>query len=271
MDDALRFRRPPLRPADLLPRFLLPPAAALAGRAASDVEVERVTGLSRDGWRLLALQFPALGPDPGPPAARARRRLHFLVGRALGTPRHAPRLRGEPPEETPTLYVTAHIGDLRGLRYLLRTWLPIATVVAAADERRAAIAEEDSRYDARFPGEFPHALSSRRPHRLRSALRRGSLVATADLPDSDGVEAPFLGGRIRLDARPFRLARIAGVPCRALFLTAPDGRLTITVGERLPREDGAALEAFAGKLCAVSAASPFETDGLTLRYHARTP
>ena len=256
-----------MRAADLLPRFLLPPVSALAARPADDVAVERLTGLSRDGWRRLGAAFPRLGDDPGPSAARARRRLHFLVGRALGTTRHAPLVRGREPENDPTLYVSAHLGDLRGLRYLLRARLPVATVVSIADERRAWIAREDRVFDERFPGEFPHSFSARHPHRLRSALRRGSLMAAADLPESGGVAVPFLGGEIRLDPRPFRLARIARVPCRAIFLTAPVGRLTIALGEPLPAGEDAALRAFARELAAAAEESPFEIDGVTLTHH----
>jgi len=252
-----------VRVADLLPQSLLPPLSAALARPGRERGITRDTGLSRERWSDLGRLFPALGPEPGAAAARARRRLQFLVGRALATERHGPRFRPAPPPAEPTVYVTAHLGDLRSLRYLLRRHIPVATVVRTSEEEREGIAREDRAFDARFPRDFPHAFSSRHPHRLRRALSRGSLVFAADLPVSEGVAVPCLGGRISLDPRPFRLARIAKVSCRPLFLTAPHGRLTITVGDALPREEDAALRDCAAILERVAQESPFEIDGPT--------
>ena len=112
--------------------------------------------------------------------------------------------------------MTAHVGDLRSLRYLMRREIPIATVVVATDEERADLANADRLFDLGTPRDFPHVLSSRQPHRLRSALRRGSLIVSADLPEQDGASFPCLGGQLRLDPRPFRLARLCAraVPSR---------------------------------------------------------
>lgn len=46
-------------------------------------------------------------------------------------------------------------------------------------------------------------------------------------------------------------------------MTAPRGRLTITMGDASPREEGAALQDFAGVLERVAGESPFEIDGPT--------
>lgn len=226
-------------------------------------DVGRDTGLSSEQWRELGRAFPGLGPDPGPAAARQRRRFRFLVGRALATDRHGPCFRpGLPPAE-PAVYVTAHVGDLRSLRYLLRRHIPVATVVRTPEEEREAIALEDRAFDERMFRDFPHAFFSGRPHRLRSALRRGSLVFAADLPPDGSPPFACLGGWISLDPRPFRLARLARVACRPLFLTAPRGRLTITIGDAAPAEQAAALRDFARMLERVAGESPFEIDGPT--------
>ena len=81
--------------------------------------------------------------------------------------------------------------------------------------------------------------------------------------------AAVLGGRLALDARPFRLAGIARVPVRPLFLTAPRGRLTVTVGESLPPSLDEALDGFAKALDRVSEESPWDWDGVTLRGSVR--
>ena len=252
-----------MKAADLVPRFLLPSVSALLARTPPDGHIEAVTGISREDWRRLGRAFPRLGEDPGPEAARARRRAHFLVGRALASARHAPRWRGGPVEPRPVLYATAHFGDLRALRYLLRTRVPVANVVSTPHYQRLDIAREDEAFDARFPGDFPHAFFSGHAHRLRAALRRGSLVITTDIPKPGAPAFPCLGGQIALDPRPFRLARLCRVPCRALFATAPDGRLTITVGDELPGDEDAALAAFAGLFARVADEAPFEIDART--------
>ncbi len=252
-----------MRAADLLPRFFLPPLSALLGGSGRDEEIRGSTGLTRGQWRDLGQAFPLLGNDPGPPAARERRRFRFLVGRALETQRHAPAFWKDPPGPEPSLYVTAHLGDLRSLRYLLRRQVPIATVVQTSDEEREAIAREDRAFDENAGQDFPHAFSASKPHGLRAALNHGSLMIAADLPEGEAAAFPCLGGTLGLDPRPFRLARLAGVPCRPLFLTAPRRRLTITVGDALPREGAAALAEFARALERVAGESPYEIDGPT--------
>ena len=254
-----------MRIADALPRFLLSPTASLLIAARDDGNVERITGLSPARWRELARAFPRLGPDPGPRAARARLRLEFLAGRALATHRHAPSWRGPEIQRSPAMYVTAHIGDLRALRYLLRLRTAAASIIPEVGNRER-FEREDTVRDARAVphGGFPHVFSASRPHRLRSALRTGSLIAAADRPADREHAAPVLGGLLSLDVRPFRIARIAGVPVRPLFLTAPRGRLTVTVGESLPAPLDEALEGFAKALDLVSEESPWDWDGVTL-------
>jgi len=252
-----------LRAADLVPPALLGPISRLRESPLREEDIAGVTGLTRGEWRELSRGFPRLPSDPGPDAARARRRLRFLVGRALQTPRHGPRFRPARPDPEPTVYVSAHIGDLRALRYMMRRHVAAASVVVTTGEERRAIAREDRDFDLRFPRDFPHAFSTRRPHRLRGALSRGSLIVAADAPDGESVRFPCLGGSVRLDPRPFRLARLAGVPCRALFLTSPAGRLTVSIGEPLPRVETTALAVFAESLARVAEESPLDVDGPT--------
>jgi hypothetical protein len=252
-----------VKAADLAPRFLLPSFSTLLGSRLRGREIRSVTGLTETQWRDLGRAFPRLGADPGRPAARARRRFGFLVGRALAHRRRGPAFRDAPPPEEPTLYTTGHLGDLRGLRYLLRRHIAIGNVARVREAERAAIVPEDRLCDERDPRDFPHVFYFRQPHRLRSALQRGSLLVAADLPEREGVDFPILGGRLLLDPRPFRLARLAGVPCRAVFLTAPAGRLTITIGPVLPREEEAALPAFARQFESAADESPFDIDAPT--------
>lgn len=221
------------------------------------------TGLSLEEWRDLARAFPGLGPDPGRRAARARLRMRFLAGRALATSRHPPVWRGGLPAAAPTLYVTAHIGDLRSLRYLLRTRVPAGSIIAPENEERAQGESQDRLFDESSPQPFPHVLPSREPHRIRSALREGSLVAAADAAAEEVFEARVLGGAIPLDPRPFRLARLAGVSCRPIFLTAPRSRLTVTLDEVLPEEIPEALRRFAEAFARVAEESPWDWDGAT--------
>ncbi|MGH9366845.1 MAG: hypothetical protein ACRD3M_04125, partial [Thermoanaerobaculia bacterium] len=161
------------------------------------------------------------------------------------------------------VYATGHVGDLRSLRYFLRLRIPVATVVSAAGEKGGAAGRLHRELEERVPRDFPHLLSSESPHRLRSALSRGSLIVSADLPEAEGAAFPCLGGTLRLDPRPFRLARLAAVPCRPIFLTAPSGRLTITIGPILSREEEPALAGFARALESVAEETPFEIDGVT--------
>lgn len=259
----LRFGQLGLKAADLAPRFLLPSLSVHLGSRLREKEIRTTTGISAAQWRDLGRAYPRLGPDPGPAAASARRRYGFLVGQALENRRHRPQFRDAPPEPQPCLYATAHVGDLRSLRYLLRREISIATVVAATEEECADLARAARNFDLGVPRDFPHVLSSRQHHRLRSALRRGSLIVSADLPEREGVPFPCLGGQLRLDPRPFRLARVCEVPCRPVFLTAPGGRLTISIGSILPRQEDAALAEFASALDRICDESPFEIDALT--------
>ncbi|HEY7113508.1 MAG TPA: hypothetical protein VIA45_11300 [Thermoanaerobaculia bacterium] len=252
-----------MRPADLLPRFLLPPVSAWVSESVGEASIEDETGLSREAWADLGRAFPRLGDDPGPEAARARKRFGFLVGRALDSPRHGPAFPKGAPDADPHVYATAHVGDLRSLRYLMRRHVPLGNIVRTTDAERAEIIARDELADREAPQPFPHAFHFRQPHRLRSALRRGSLLAAADMPEDEGAEFSCLGGRLRLDVRPFRLARIAGVPCRAIFLTAPRGRLTVMIGPVLPADERAALGKFARALERVLDRSPFDIDAPT--------
>jgi hypothetical protein len=247
--------------ADLLPRFLLRPAAEVASRLAGGNGSRQIAGLEREQWRALAHAFPGLGRDPAPRVLRARRRREFLIGRALASLHHDAVWTGSP-EGGPTVFVTAHIGDVRALRYLMRRRMVIASVRGPWQDR-AKFARFDAGFDQLWPCEFPHVFSSATPHALRTALRRGSLIVTADVPDRGGFDAPLLGGTIRLDPRPFRLARLARVPCRPAFLTAPHTRLTVTVGSPLPESQHAALEEFGRVFRRVAADAPFEIDGPT--------
>lgn len=125
---------------------------------------------------------------------------------------------------------------------------------------------------------FPHLVFAGNAHRLRSALGRGSLIAAIDrihAPSPDRprpeVAAPFLGGRLILDLSALRLARLAGVPARPLFVTVPGGRLTVTVGDPLPPDANEAGRRMAGLAEAVARASPADFDGFTHRFLAPRP
>jgi hypothetical protein len=247
--------------ADLLLRFILRPAAAVAGRISREGVAAAITGLTREQWRALGRAFPALGPDPARRAVGARLRLRFLLSRALSGPRHDAVWSGFL-GGAPVLFATAHVGDLRGLRYLMRRRIPAANILAPWVMRKRT-ARYDAAFDRRWQRDFPHVFSSENPHALKTALKRGSLIAAADIPDAASTPFPLLGGTILLDPRPFRLARIAGVPCRPAFLTAPGGRLTMTVGESLPAAEDAALDLFGRAFARVAEQAPFEIDGVT--------
>jgi hypothetical protein len=252
-----------LKAADLSPRFLLPSLSTLLGSRAREKEIRSVTGLSAAQWRDLGRAFPRLGADPGPAAARARRKYGFLVGRALEGLLPPPAFRENEPDPQPRLYATAHVGDLRSLRLLLRNHTPVATVVDASEEGRAALARADRAFDPSRPHALRDVFSSSHPHRLRSALRRASLIVAADMPERAGIAFPCLGGSILLDARPFRLARLAGALCQPIFLTSPQGRLTISIGRILPSDEGAALAEFARALEDITEETPLLIDGVT--------
>lgn len=241
-------------------------------------EVLRLTRLTEREWDDVSLRFPALGSGAGPRAARARRIFRFLVGRALATPRHRPVWRGEPATGEPTLYLTAHLGDLRSLRYLLRMeGIAAAHALGPENLSREDIADDDRELDRRYPIAFPHFFPTDRPHRLKAALARGSLIAVIDRifrghaaspePEERFWAASFLGGFLQIDAFPLRLSELAGVPARPIFLTAPGGRLTICAGEPLPRGREDAMHHFAALLREAGEASPYDFDGFTHRWN----
>jgi hypothetical protein len=261
VDDALRFREPRLSGAPLAPRLFFSSLSVRLGGPLGEREIRSATEISRGQWRDLGRAFPRLGPDPGPEAARQRRLLRHRIGLALESDRHAPAFRPAPLPEEPCLYATAHVGDIRSLRYLLRPRLAIAAV--SRERRSRPGAAEHPEIEDRVRRDFPHVLSANEPHRLRSALRRGSLIMAADMPEEIGLEARCLGGTVRIDPRPFRLARIAGVPCRPLFLTCPDGRLTITAGPVLAPDEEPAAAGFADALDRITEESPLDIDGFT--------
>ena len=162
------------------------------------------------------------------------------------------------------MYVSAHLGSLQVLRYALRErGVKAATALGPHNLERPTAEAQDRVFDARHPLDFPHVFPAAAVHRLRGALGRGSLVLAADLPRrGEGVEVPFLGGRVLVDPRPFRLARAAGVPCRPAFLTLPRGRFTLTLGAELPGNEAAALAAYAKCLAGVAERSPLDLDGV---------
>lgn len=266
-----------MRIANAIPAFFLPLRESFSPLPRGD-EVSRLTQLTEDEWDEVALRFPGLGPGAGRRAARERKIFRFLVGRALATVRHQPVWQGGLPTREPALYLTAHLGDLRPLRYLLRgRGLPVAHVLGPENLSRDEIAAEDAKFDRRHPIAFPHFFSTDHPHRLRAALARGSLIAVIDrvfqrvdpAPEAEGRfwAAPFLGGFLQIDAFPLRLSNLAGVPARPIFLTAPGGRLTISVGDPLPPRPAEAMSRFAALLRRTGEASPYDFDGFTHRWN----
>jgi len=270
-----------LRITNAIPAFILPLREALSPLPRGD-DVRRLTRLSEAEWEEIAKRFPGLGSQSGRKAARARRTFRFLVGRALATPRHQPAWRGGTLRDTPTLYLTAHLGDLRPLRYILRQQgIAAAHVLGPENLSRGEIAAEDLEFDRAHPVGFPHFFSTDRPHRLRAALARGSLIAVIDRvfkhpgpsPDPEGRfwAASFLGGHLQIDSSPLRLSALAGVPARPIFLTAPGGRLTIDVGDPLPPDPAEAIAGFASLLRRAGHASPHDFDAFTHRWNPGLP
>ena len=188
---------------------LSPRLPALSARA-RELRVRSLTGVSPERWRQLASIFPGLPEDPGWPAARRRRELRRRAARALASGRWNLRLDGSAPEPAPCVYVTGHIGSLQVLRYALRArGIPAATVLGPYNRERAVAAAHDRTFDLRHSLPFPHAFSSSDVHRLRSALKRGSLIAAADLPERAAwrfacseVRSPWIHGRSGWRARP---------------------------------------------------------------------
>lgn len=229
-----------------------------------------LTGISADDWRALRRAFPELPRGAGPRAAVRRILLARLASRRLATGRWTARIEGEPPSTHPTVYVSAHLGSLQALRYTLRArGVAVANVLGPHNLQRPEAERQDRLFDARHPMNFPHVLPASTVHRLRDALRKGSLILAADLPVDAGVEVPLLGGRARLDPRPFRLARAAGVPCRPAFLTLAKGRWTLTLGPVLPRDEAAALPLYARLFAQAARRSPLDLDGVVYSRLAR--
>lgn len=225
-------------------------------------DVAAWTGISSPRWRQLAEWHPELPRNPGPRAARARRRLAAYSMRALDGGPWNPLWEGPPLSDRPAVYATAHIGSMLVLRYVLRArGVRAASVLAPYNLDRPDPAAKDARFDRRFPLEFPHVVSSEAAHRIRSLLRRGSLILAADLPGRVSFSRPLLGGVVELDPRPFRLARMAKVPCIPIFLTLPGRRWTVTVGQPLSGSDHAAQDAFAEAFARVASQAPLDLDG----------
>ena len=232
--------------------------------------VRRLTGISIDDWRELTETFSELPSGPGPLAARRRALLARLAARSLASGRWPAELRGDPPSDKPTVYVSAHIGSLQALRYSLRArGVPMANVLGPFNLDRSDAERQDRVFDRRYPIAFPHFFPAASAHRLRTALRSGSLIAAADLPARGGIEEALLGGLVRLDPRPFRLARTVGVACRPAFLTLPEGRWTLTLGDRLPRDEDEAAREFAGVYRRVASAAPVDLDAVVYLNLAR--
>jgi hypothetical protein len=250
-------------------RLLARASASVASRWTGAKKRDRVaalTGIPASDWQRIALAFPDLPTDPGPPAADRREKLHRLASRALATGRWKTRLDREPPGPEPAMYVSAHIGSLQALRYALRArGVPAASVIGRFNLDRTIPARTDPIFDRRFPVDFPHALASTHPHRLRSALKRGSLIVAADMPGRESRTAAILGGRVRLDPRPFRLARAARVECRAAFLTLPPEGWTLMISPPLPDADVDGVDAFARVFAAVASRAPLDLDGMVYR------
>ena len=238
-----------------------------AGRVAA------LTGISAADWKALRRAFPRLPAAAGPRAAARRVLLARLAARRLRTGRWGARIEGEAPgpADGPTVFVSAHLGSLQGLRHTLRALgVRAATVLGPHNLERREAARLDRLFDATHPLDFPHFFEASAVHRLRTALRKGSLILAADLPEpAEGVAVPLLGGRALVDPRPFRLARAARVPCRPAFLTLPRGRWTLTIGGALPADEEDAVAAFARSLAEVAARSPLDLDGPVYRRLAR--
>jgi hypothetical protein len=225
-------------------------------------EVAAWTGLSSSQWQRLARLYPGLPRNPGLRAARARRRLSAFSMRALATGSWAPQWEGAALTGEPAVYATAHVGSLLALRYVLRArGVRVASVIAPYNFDRPDPAAKDALFDRRYPMEFPHVVSSEATHRIRSLLKRGSLILAADLPGRRAFSAPLLGGTVELDPRPFRLARMAGVACIPIFLTVPGRRWTVTRGARLPEGERAAEDAFARAFARAASRAPADLDG----------
>jgi hypothetical protein len=263
-------------------RFL--PAAAIRWRVRTwapptPAQIEQLTGLDDEAWRRMAALFPDLGADPGLDAARRRREFALLAAHALSPDSRQVLWQPARPGPERTLYVTVHLGSLRLLRYLLRlAGVPAATVVDETHLVNTAARKKDAMIDRLRAHAFPHVVFARDAHRLKSALGRGSLIMAIDRihapsPGRPGPEVaiPFLGGRMILDLSALRLARLARVPARPLFVSAPGGRLTVSVGDPLAADPEVAARQFGERADAVARASPADFDGFTHRFALPEP
>ena len=258
-------------------RFL--PAAAIRWRARTwppptPEQIEERTGLDEAAWRGMAELFPRLGTAPGAGAARRRRELALFAAHALTPDSRRVDWRPARPGPEPTLFMTIHLGDLRVLRYLLRlTGIPAATIVDETHLGDTAGRADDAMVDRLRPHSFPHLIFAGHSHRLRSALRRGSLIAAIDRIHAPAPGRPrpelaidFLGGRLILDLSALRLGRLARVPARPIFISAPRRRLTVSVGDPLPDDPGEAGRRFGELAGAVARDSPADFDVFTHRF-----
>jgi len=227
-------------------------------------------GIAPGEWDEIRRAFPDLPEGLSRKAARSRRRLGRRCARALRSGRWDVRAEGDPPSLAPAVYVTAHVGGLQVLRYALRSrGVAAATVLGPHNLERPEAALQDEIFDSRYPMDFPQVLPAARVHRLRTALRSGSLLMAADLAAEGGFAISFFGGRLRLDPRPIRLARMARVPCRPAFLTLPDAGWTLTLGPELPAGEEEALTRFGELFIRVAARTPWDLDGVVYRGLAR--
>jgi hypothetical protein len=160
---------------------------------------------------------------------------------------------------------------MQALRYALRArGVPAATVLGPYNLDRSRAIPQDRVFDRRYALAFPHALPSSSPHRLRTALKRGSLIAAADLPERGGIPARVLGGPALVDPRPFRLAKVARASCRPAFATlARGGAWTLTLGPALAGDPREYAEAFARVFARVAAAAPLDLDAVVYASRSR--
>ena len=221
---------------------LAPRLPALSTRA-REQRVRALTGMSLERWRQLASLYPGLPEDPGwpaapstpgPRAARLPRPGERPLEPATGGSRAGPRAR---------VYVTAHIGSLQVLRYALRArGIPAATVLGPHNLERAAAARAGphvrppaSRCLSRTP------VRPREVHRLRTALKRGSLIVAADLPERGGVAfRRFSADRVRAGSAAVPPGARGRSPVPGGLPTLPAGRWTLTIGPELGADDPAA-------------------------------
>ena len=189
--------------------------------------------------------FPETRSSPGRDAARHRRALGLLGANAVvANSRRGPMEAGpaesrsyplshDPPRQHPPSALSPPARrDTRGDHRRRETQL--------GNEMARA---ENTRIDRRRPHALPHTFLSGESQRLRSALEAGIAHRghrhRIHAPAPGGGQAdrvvPFLGGLLTVDLSVLRLARLAGVPARPIFVTIPGERLTVTTGDPLAR------------------------------------